>query len=334
MFDKTQRDLQALEQGVQIPIQFQLDDKGFLDRRCPSQSCRVEYKVLSDDWRDKVRDDVVYCPLCRFEAESGEWNTEAQEEHIRQTAFAYFSELVGGALEQDAQQFNASQPRGGLISMSMSVERNSSAILIPPQAVEAMRQQFVCERCSCRYSSLGAAFFCPACGHNSAKSTFKTTIETVRSTVANLPGVRAAVETAADKDTAENMARESLESSLVRLVAAFQRLAEATFHDLPNASAFTVRKNLFQNLNESSTLWKTATGKGFEVFVSLSELSELRIFFQQRHLLSHRDGLVDQEYLTKSGDTSYAVGQRLIIKDQAVLRLGDLVAKLANQLGK
>ena len=61
-------------------------------------------------------------------------------------------------------------------------------------------------------------------------------------------------------------------------------------------------------------------------------MDELQLFFQQRHLLAHREGIVDQDYITKSGDRSYAIGQKLVIKNQAINRLAELVEKLAHGL--
>ena len=216
--------------------------------------------------------------------------------------------------------------------MSMSVEPSRVPILIPPQAAEEMRQDFTCESCGCRYSSIGAAFFCPACGHNSAQTTFLAAVQTVRTTATNLPNIRSAVEELADKDAAENTVRQLLENSLVRLAASFQRFAEAAFHALPNSSTFSIRKNLFQNLNESTAVWRKATGKGYEDHLGPSAMAELHLFFQQRHLLAHREGLVDQGYIDKSGDRSYSIGQKLVIKGPAVLRLAELVEKLAHGL--
>jgi len=60
MFDKLRREMKKLESGVQVPIQIPLDDDGQLDRRCPSEECQTEFKVLFDDWKDKVLDEVVY----------------------------------------------------------------------------------------------------------------------------------------------------------------------------------------------------------------------------------------------------------------------------------
>jgi hypothetical protein len=332
MFDKLLREMKKLERGIKVPIQIPLDDKGYMDRQCPSGECEAEFKVLFEDWRNKVCDEVVYCPICRFEAQSTEWNTPAQREHIRRTAMARLKKVVNKAMTEDARDFNSRQPRGGLISMSMSVKPSHTPILIPPQAAEEMCQDFVCESCGCRYNSVGAAFFCPACGHNSAQTTFATAIQTVRGSVENLPQIRKAVEEAADKDAAENTARQILENGLVKLVASFQRFAEAAFHLLPNASSFNVRKNLFQNLNESTALWRNATGKGYEDLLAPSEMVALTLFFQQRHLLAHRECIVDQYYIDRSGDRSYTVGQRLVIKESAVRQLADLVRKLGDNL--
>jgi DNA-binding IclR family transcriptional regulator len=51
--------------------------------------------------------------------------------------------------------------------------------------------------------------------------------------------------------------------------------------------------------------------------------------FQQRHLLAYTQGLVDQDYIVRSGDTSYRPGQRLVVREAAVRECLDLVEKLA-----
>ena len=334
MFDKQLRMLRELERGVKVPIQIPLDDKSYMDRQCPSEECEAAFKVLFQDWSEKVRDEVVYCPICRFEAPSTKWNTEAQQKHIKRTAMAHLKKVVNEAMKQDARDFNTRQFSGGLISMSMSVKPSHIPILIPPEAAEEMRQEFVCETCGCRYSSIGAAFFCPACGRNSAQSTFTAAVHTVETSVVNLAKIREAVEVAADIDAAVNTVRQILENGLVKLVASFQRFAEATFHSLSNASSFKVRKNLFQNLGESTALWRNATGKGYEDLLTPSEMADLSLYFQQRHILAHREGVADQDYIDKSGDRSYSVGQKLVIKESALLRLAELVKKLAEGLAE
>lgn len=332
VFDKLLRELKKMESGVQVPIRVALDDDGQLDRLCPSRVCQSEFKVLLDDWKQKVRDEAAFCPICRHEAKATEWNTPAQKEYIRKAALSHVQDVVQRAIREDSRRFNARQPQRGFISLSLSYRPGSPIIAIPPDAADRLRQHFVCEACACRYSSLGAAFFCPACGHNSAASTFVQAVDGVRASIRSLDAIRDAVRSAASEDAAADTARQILENGLVKLIASFQRFAEATFQALPNASTVKVRKNLFQNLGESSAVWRTATGKGYEDLLAPTDLVELGVFFQQRHLLAHREGLVDQEYVDKTHDPTYRVGQKLIIKEAAVLRLADLVDRLADDL--
>src|ERR1700730_3121190 len=84
--------------------------------------------------------------------------------------------IIGQRRSQDATDFNRRQ-RPGFINISMSYKPGTPTLIVPISAAEELRQKFTCEQCGCRYSSLGAAFFCPACGHNSAESTFSQTIE-------------------------------------------------------------------------------------------------------------------------------------------------------------
>ena len=216
----------------------------------------------------------------------------------------------------------------------MSYRPGPIPLLLPVMASEIMRQRSICDECGCHYSSIGAAFFCPACGHNCAASTFDNAIETVRRTIKTLPAIRKALTAAANRDTAENSIRQICENSLVKLISAFQRFAEARFGALPNASQFNPRQNVFQNLSKSSEIWCSAIGRGYDRMLSHSELHDLQRFFQQRHLLAHREGIVDQTYIDRSGDQRYSVGQRLVIRGDTVLRLADLVSKLANELRK
>jgi hypothetical protein len=310
-----------------------LDEDGYFDRRCPSRECGAPFKVLFDDWRDKVSDAVCYCPICRNDTKAEEYNTPTQVRYIKQVVMAYVQEQIGNALKRDTERFNRRQ-QPGFVSMKMCYKPGSRPFLMPLRVAELMQQKFVCEKCGCRYASIGAAFFCPACGHNSVIVTFDSTIDAVRKTIEHLPLIRETLAAAASKDTAQDAVRQILESQLAKLVGAFQRFAEAMFAKLPNAAQFQTNKNTFQRLTESGNLWRQAVGEGYKDMLTATEMADLVRLFQQRHLVAHRDGIVDQEYIDKSGDTAYSVGQRLVVQEHAVLKLTELVAKLAEEIRK
>ena len=333
MFDKLINELKKLERGVKIPVNLPVDDDGYFDRECHAETCHAEFKVLFQDWQEKVSDDKVYCPICRHEAPSSEWNTDEQHEYIKAIAVAHVQDVVHSALTEDTRRFNRAQ-RPGFVQISMFTKRGIHPTIVPVEAAKAMRQQFTCEVCGCHYASIGAAFFCPVCSHNSAVLTFSKTIETVRKIVALAPSIRTTLAKEYDDDLAQDSVRNTLEDSLVRLVGAFQQYADALFDQLPNSSSYKRRKNIFQNLPESSALWRSAVGKGYENMLLAAELDDLESLFQKRHLIAHRNGIVDQEYLDKSTDKTYSIGQRLVVQDTAILRLADLLSKLAEELRK
>jgi hypothetical protein len=333
MFDKLIRDLKKYETGVTIQVPIETDEDGYYDRRCPSDACQADFKVLLQDWKDKVQDEQVFCPVCRHEAPSSEWSTPKQQKYLRAVATAHVQKVISQALKQDAQRFNR-QHKKGFVQLSMHYRPSSIPVAVPPEAADVMQQKFVCENCACTYACIGAAFFCPACGHNSALSTLSQTLATVRQVIDSLPTLRNLLSETYNIDLAENTIRHTLEDSIARLVGAFQRFTETLFDNLPNQTNFKRRKNVFQNLEESSKLWQKAKNIGYKQLLSKHDYDELQILFQKRHVLAHRDGIVDQEYIDKTGDRTYCIGQRLVIRDKDILRLADLIEKLTNNLQK
>src|ERR671912_643284 len=79
------------------------------------------FKVLFDDWRDKVRDEQVFCPFCRHNEEATEWNTPEQVEHIKSAGLAEMARLVNGALDRGVKRSRPQHFGGGLFKMSMSL---------------------------------------------------------------------------------------------------------------------------------------------------------------------------------------------------------------------
>lgn len=230
-------------------------------------------------------------------------------------------------MRRDAEAWNRRQSRNGLIKITMQVDNRPHFAFLAPAAAEPMRLKITCPACTCRYAVIGAAYFCPACGHNAADQQFAQTINGIRQSLDSMDAVRAAI---ADRDAAESMVRTIIENALQNAVAAFQRCAEAIFAGLPSAPIG--RRNAFQNLAEGDRLWQAATGKAYADVLSGSELVTLRRAFQQRHLLAHTQGIVDQDYIARSGDTRYKPGQRIVVRADAVRDAVTAIEKLIDGL--
>jgi hypothetical protein len=307
---------------------MQSDEDGFLDRRCPAEHCGSEFKVLEDHWREKVPNERAWCPFCGSQESPQEFNTAEQTEHIKRTAHAFIGQALHRGMKESATDFNRRQPRNSFLSIRLDVRSPAPSRPLPPAAAAVMRTEFSCPSCACRYRVVGSGFFCPACSHCSADQTFDQSIGRVRKCVE----VFAALAPTLGPDDAAMLSTQLLEGGVSDLVTAFQHLAEVLFPRLSGSATVRLRRNQFQNLGEGSTAWATAGGRAYSAIMTTGELAEMERLFQQRHLLEHREGFVDQSYLDRTGDTTYSVGARLIVREASIKRLADFVEKLARGL--
>lgn len=144
----------------------------------------------------------------------------------------------------------------------------------------------------------------------------------------SLDVIATALEAKHDADLAANIVDQILEDQVENLVTAMQRVTEAMFAELLRASSFKVDANLFQRIDDASKVWRDATGSGYDDMLTAAELDFLKIMVQRRHKIGHGQGMVDQRYVEKSGDTSFEPGQRLVVRAGEVIRLASILEQL------
>ena len=323
MFRELQREARRLEGINQIPVTIQCDEDGYFDRRCHAAECMFEFKIHLEDWHDKV-EGRVFCPFCGHSDDTDNWNTQEQDDYLSEVPLAHVSRRVDRAMRRDADEWNRRQAPGDFVTITMNVDGHPKSVPLPPSASDAMRLRVDCSQCSCRFAVVGAAFFCPGCGHNDAEVLFNHSISGIRMSLNASDEVRAAI---ADAETAENIVRALSENGLQSAVTAFQRYAEVLFSRCETNTK--PRRNAFQNLDVGNKLWYDATGRNYSDYLSAFELAQLKRAFQQRHLLAHTQGIVDQDYITNIGDRRHELGQRIVIREATVHHFLDSIEKLA-----
>lgn len=328
IFKNTINFLKEMQKTQNIKVQIETDEDGYYDKECPNAECLSKFKVFAEDWINIIiANDKCYCPFCGHTTGYNSWWTTEQIEEGRRQAIESVSARLGKALEQDAIAFNKNQPKNGFFKISMKFSGRKNAIALPIEALEVMQQKNVCEQCGTRYAVIGSAFFCPACGYNSAKKTFNNAIDKVKAKICNMDKIKATI-SVYSKDDAEYTCQSLIESSVSDLVVALQRLCECIYPTLKNAKP--LKKNVFQRLNDSNILWKEICGKDYTDWLTKKEYSMLLRCFQQRHILQHKDGIIDSEYILKSGDNRYIVGQRVVIKESDVTTYAIIIKKLGD----
>lgn len=332
MFEKLIKELKNLERMKTISFPIETDSAGYIDKECPNEDCLFQFKIKPEDWNKAENNDVIFCPYCRHEDEPKNWYTIEQISESRSQALNHIQGRIGNALKASAQDFNSRQPKKGFLTMSMSVNGAArSTQIIPIPAAEEMRLQVKCEQCDTEYAFIGSAFFCPYCGHNSAEETFDLSINKIKDSIHNLPKMRITLQEFG-KDVVQNTCQSLIEKGLLDCVTAFQRYCEILY--TTKAPDKKLKMNTFQNLENGGELWKGLSGSTYVDWLGKSEFSRLVILFQRRHLLAHTEGIVDQKYMVKSDDSTYKVGQRIVVKEKDVLELTDLVCKIIKEIKK
>jgi len=79
VFDDLSRELRRLSHtAIEVRRPVPTDADGYVDKECPSAECLTGFKIHGEDWTNLVSDEVVYCPICRHEADSSHWFTTEQ----------------------------------------------------------------------------------------------------------------------------------------------------------------------------------------------------------------------------------------------------------------
>ncbi|MBY3087988.1 hypothetical protein HFO63_25135 [Rhizobium laguerreae] len=325
MFKNLQEEMRRLAARQTISVPLESDAEGYFDKECPDENCLFQFKIYEQDWKDIVRDEDVFCPSCRHCAPAKSWYTTQQVAEAREYALNSVKAGINRSMRADAAASKRRQNRNSFVSITLEARGGHDVALLPVSAAAPMRLKTKCEKCQCRYSYVGAAFFCPSCGENSASHTFEQTLTTIRAAAQVGDTLRGTL----DADQAETIARSLLEKGMQDTVMSFQRLCEQLYDrpEWPKA-----RRNAFQNLDAGSELWGQALGVRYDQLLTATEMSSAVRYFQQRHLLAHQQGIVDADYVSRSGDGTYAPGQRLIIKPAAVLNFVDIIEKLGREL--
>lgn len=299
--------------GTKLVMAIRPDEKGFIDRECPR--CHGVFKVHETGLADHTGN--LTCPYHAHTAPGDQWTARSHRDHARNQATRLASNWIRGTLRGEA-------PTGGLGELARDARGHRELKILPPQALALLEQERQCGRCRCRFAFIGAAFFCPLCGDNSADATFDQTLGGIRRRMRALHELTRNV----DRDTSAEVARILRETSIQDIVTAFQRVGELLYAQVAGAQP---PLNAFQRLgggNDGNTLWEASTGRTYASYITDDEFARVVLYFQLRHCLAHCDGIVDRRYLDRSGDRTYEAGQRLRVTAEDVLRFADLAERL------
>ena len=173
-----------------------------------------------------------------------------------------------------------------------------------------------------RYTIYGVFAFCPDCGRHNSRQILDTNLE--------MAGKQLDLAAGLQGDLAAHLVADSLEN----VVSAFDGFGREVcrVHAAEAADPAKAECLSFQNLPAARRNVLSLFGFDLEFVLAPDGWATACRGFQKRHLLAHRMGVVDEEYVRKSGDTQAKVGRKVAIEPGDVRGLIGCVAKLGQHL--
>ena len=296
--------------GSQFSISLPPDEEGFIGRECPVSECEGYFKVQPGTGL-KGESLPCHCPYCGQGAGSDKFFTKAQVEYARSVVMRE----VTGALLKDLKtlEFNH-RPRGAFgIGISMRVTGQPSAIRRYRES--KLETEVVCDQCTLRYTIFGVFGFCPDCAVHNSLQILNKNLELVLKLL-----------TIAETQEAQ-VAQHLIENALEDCVSAFDGFGRETCRVFAEKADISKKaaEIRFQNIAAARDRVKERFSVDFTATTAHEDWKHIMRAFQKRHLLAHKMGVVDDDYLSATGDSHSLLGRKVLI---ATAEVRELVARL------
>lgn len=277
---------------MEFSVNIEADEEGYTGRECPE--CEKYFKIKFGTGLPDATD--CHCPYCNHLGAHDDFWTKQQIEYAQSVAL----NKISGDLLRSLKKVEMKPKRNQFISIGIEVKGRPTPITYYSE--EELEEKILCDSCTLEYTIYGAFGYCPDCGiHNS-----KQIVET------NFDLVLKILDLAAE--TEDDVKSKLIENALEDCISAFDGYAREHCSEL-------YKKISFQNLAASQAKVLADNdvdiSKGLEANQWLFSVEQ----FQKRHLLAHKMGVIDEEYIKKTDGNPSQIGRKVSISEKDVRRL-------------
>ena len=296
--------------GSQYTVTIPPDEEGLVGRECPVPKCKGYFK-LQPGTGLRGENLPCHCPYCGNEAASNEFLTEAQVEYAKSVVIRE----VTGALLKDLKSMEFNHPPRGSFGIGISMKVSGQQTPIRHYREKKLETEVVCNKCTLRYTLYGVFGFCPDCAVHNSLQILNKNLELVQKLLA--------VAETQEPQVAQHL----IENVLEDCVSAFDGFARETCRVFASKAvkpdkAAEIR---FQNIAAARARVREQFGVDFAGTTNPLDWGHVLRAFQKRHLLAHKMGVIDEDYLSATGDSPSLLGRKISI---AASEVRDLVAKI------
>lgn len=300
------RNLDRLGKQVSVPIKT--DDNGYLGRECPVKECLGYFKITPGTGIQGPA--PCHCPYCGHSGDQNTFWTQEQLEYARSVVIRKVTDAIHEDLKSLEFEHRPIGPFGLGISLKVQAGRPHPIKYYREKQLET---EVVCDNCTLRYAIYGVFGWCPDCGiHNS----FQILMKNLEFSKKEL-----ALAESAEKDFADHLIGDALEN----VVSAFDGFGREV----------CAQKGLdihFQNLDGARRRVQGAFAVDFADVLTPHDWDKACQLFQKRHLLAHKMGVIDEDYVKRSHDSQAVLGRKITVSRDEVTATIGLIEVLGKRL--
>ena len=311
------RHVEKLGDSIEVPIAR--DDDGYLGRECPVEECEG-YFLVKPGTGLTGENLLCRCPYCGHPGPSDHFWTKEQIEYARSMALRQ----ITAAFHRDLKQLEFNHPPRGAFGIGIRMTVTPGVpVPIRHYREKALETFITCTSCTLEYGVYGVFGYCPDCGeHNSLQILEK-----------NLDLTRKQVILAGELHD-DALRRHLLEDALENCVSALDGFGRETVRVRAAMSTAPARcENVpFQNLDRAADRLVQLFGVDLRTAIAPELWAVARRGFMKRHVVAHRAGVVDDQYVTETGDHSAVTGRRVPLDPAVITAVADAVLAIGAEL--
>jgi hypothetical protein len=295
--------------GERMAIPIPSDEDGLTGRECPNPECLGYFKIEFGTGL-KGKNLPCHCPYCGHTADHDTFWTPEQLEYAQSIAL----NTIQKALRQDMREWDRQLKRQTRNSfLKLRVEYKGHPHPIRYYREKELETNVVCEQCTLHYAIYGVFGYCPDCGVHNSRQILDKNLELARKELT------IAQESGDDEEFSAYLIADALENAVSAFDGFGRESCKVTAVKAANPDQ--AERISFQNLSRADDRLQKLFGFRLSDGLSSDEWDFVFKCFQKRHLLAHKMGVVDEAYISASGDTDAVVGRKIVIRANEVNEL-------------
>jgi hypothetical protein len=309
-----------------ISVPLRLDEQGMVGRECNNPDCKKYFKVRPGAG---IADNPIrFCPYCGYKGNSREFFTEEQIEYAKSIAFRHVTDMIG----QKLKKIERHSFKGPLFSLDIKIKLTPTPIRY--YAEKQLQEDVICENCRCEYAIYGMFAVCPDCGEHNLLQIFAKNLDLVKKQVElenELYKKFGETNRKDIDDLMKDLRSKLIEDACENTVTVFETFCKQVYNQSIAKAvnpSMLLSGNPFQSVDKTKDIFLSQFNLDILSCLSQSEIDNLYLLFNKRHILTHNSGIIDKKFLRNTGLQKDILNHKIEISKTEVISVLESLRKI------